>query len=45
VKGLSNKLVARELNIGERTVKAHLTSIFEKLGVKDRLKLVLLATK
>ena len=40
--GESNKLVARHLDISERTVKAHLTSIFEKLGVTDRLKLVLL---
>lgn len=42
--GASNKLVAKQLNISERTVKAHLSAIFEKLGVKDRLKLVLLVT-
>lgn len=44
VKGLPNKLIARELNITERTVKAHLTAVFEKLQVADRLKLVLLVT-
>lgn len=38
-KGCSNKAVARELDITERTVKAHLSSIFEKLDVKDRLQL------
>jgi DNA-binding NarL/FixJ family response regulator len=42
--GASNKLVAKQLAISERTVKAHLSAIFEKLGVKDRLKLVLLVT-
>lgn len=40
--GLSNKLIASMLNISERTVKAHLTSIFQKLGVQDRLQLALL---
>lgn len=39
-KGCSNKAVAKELDIAERTVKAHLSSIFEKLDVKDRLQLV-----
>ena len=43
-RGASNKVVARELDITERTVKAHVTAIFEKLGVKDRLKLVLMVT-
>lgn len=42
--GASNKLVAKQLAISERTVKAHLSAIFEKLGVKDRLKLVLRVT-
>lgn len=37
----SNKEIARQLAISERTVKAHLTSIFEKLGLRDRLQLSL----
>jgi DNA-binding NarL/FixJ family response regulator len=40
--GDNNKQIARKLNITERTVKAHLTSIYAKTGVKDRLHLVLL---
>lgn len=40
--GASNKEVARRLDITARTVKAHMTAIFEKLGVRDRLQLVLL---
>lgn len=42
VKGSSNKAIARELGITERTVKAHMASIFERLGVKDRLQLALM---
>ena len=41
-KGLSNKEIARILNITERTVKAHLASTFERLGAKDRLQLALM---
>jgi DNA-binding NarL/FixJ family response regulator len=41
-KGLSNKEIARILSITERTVKAHLASIFERLGAKDRLQLALM---
>lgn len=40
--GGSNKQIARQLAITERTVKAHLTEIFRKLGIADRLKLGLL---
>lgn len=40
-KGATNKEVARRLDITERTVKAHLGAVFEKLGVRDRLQLVL----
>jgi DNA-binding NarL/FixJ family response regulator len=39
--GHSNKEVASQLFISERTVKAHLSAVFEKLGVRDRLQLVL----
>lgn len=40
--GKSNKEVARDLDITERTVKAHLGAAFEKLQVRDRLQLVLM---
>jgi len=40
-KGLSNKEIANHSNITERTVKAHLSSIYEKLNIKDRVALVI----
>jgi DNA-binding NarL/FixJ family response regulator len=39
--GASNKEVARQLGITERTIKAHTGAIFEKLGVRDRMQLAL----
>ena len=39
--GKSNKEIARELDITERTVKSHLTAIFAKLEVADRVQLLL----
>jgi len=39
--GESNGRIAAAMGISERTVKAHLTVIFEKLGVQDRLQLAL----
>lgn len=39
--GASNKEVARQLNITERTVKAHVSGLFTKLAVSDRLQLAL----
>ncbi|BFM48826.1 response regulator transcription factor [Marinomonas sp. THO17] len=41
--GLSNKQVAHEMAITERTVKAHLTSIYKKTDTGDRLTLALKA--
>ena len=41
--GLANKQIARRLGIAERTVKAHLTSIFQQLGVTDRTQAALWA--
>jgi DNA-binding NarL/FixJ family response regulator len=38
--GKANKLVAHELTLSEETVKAHLRSIFSKLGVSDRTQAV-----
>ncbi len=40
--GESNKQIARTLDITERTVKAHLTEVFRKLEIADRLKLALI---
>tara|TARA_R110001583_G_scaffold132142_1_gene284018 strand:- start:770 stop:1390 length:621 start_codon:yes stop_codon:yes gene_type:complete len=40
-RGLTNKEVAAALAITERTVKAHLSAIFEKLAVRDRMQLAL----
>jgi DNA-binding CsgD family transcriptional regulator len=37
--GLGNKELAARLDIGEATVKAHLTHIFQKLGVRGRAEL------
>ena len=45
VDGLANKLIARRLGISERTVKAHLTHIFEQLGVSDRTQAALWAER
>ncbi|HKO27013.1 MAG TPA: response regulator transcription factor [Solirubrobacteraceae bacterium] len=44
-KGLPNKLIARELEISEKTVKAHLTSVFSQIGVTDRTQAALWAQR
>jgi len=41
--GASNKEIAKRLDVTERTVKAHLTAIFRKLGLSGRLQLALFA--
>jgi len=43
--GLPNKLIARRLAISEKTVKAHLTSIFQRIGVSDRTQAALWAQR
>lgn len=40
--GLSNRDIAESINISERTVKAHLSSVYDKLNLNDRLSLALL---
>lgn len=40
-KGASNKEIARQYDITERTVKAHVGALLDKLGVRDRLQLSL----
>jgi DNA-binding NarL/FixJ family response regulator len=43
--GLANKQIARRLGISERTVKAHLTSTFQRIGVADRTQAALWAER
>jgi DNA-binding NarL/FixJ family response regulator len=43
--GLPNKLIARRLEISEKTVKAHLTSVFHAIGVSDRTQAALWAQR
>jgi len=44
-RGLKNRDIAERLEVAEKTVKGHLTNIFHKLGVADRLELALWAIK
>jgi two-component system, NarL family, nitrate/nitrite response regulator NarL len=41
--GAPNKQIARELQITERTVKAHISAILRKTGAGDRVSLILMA--
>jgi len=45
VEGLPNKLIARRLQISEKTVKSHLTRIFRELNVTDRTQAALWAER
>ncbi|MFZ2322006.1 MAG: response regulator transcription factor, partial [Pseudomonas sp.] len=40
--GLLNKQIAYQLNVSEATIKAHVTAIFRKLGVRTRTQAALL---
>jgi len=44
-RGQSNKLIARELDLSEKTVKTHVGHILAKLGVTDRTQAALLALR
>jgi two-component system, NarL family, response regulator LiaR len=41
--GLKNKEIAKRLSVGEKTVKAHLTNVFTKLGLQNRYQLIVYA--
>ena len=41
--GLSNKEVARQLDLQEKTIKHYMTSILQKLHVRNRVEAALLA--
>lgn len=43
--GLPNKLIAQRLEISEKTVKTHLTSVFRQIGVTDRTQAALWAQR
>jgi len=45
VQGLANKLIARRLEISEKTVKSHLTRVFRELDVTDRTQAALWAER
>jgi len=44
-RGFSNKEIAQTLQVAERTVKAHVTAVFEALNVKNRTQAVLAAQR
>ena len=41
MEGMQNKVIAYELDVSEATIKAHMTAIFRKLGVRNRTQAVL----
>ena len=45
VHGLANKQIARRLGISEKTVKGHLTNLFQRIGVADRTQAALWAER
>jgi DNA-binding NarL/FixJ family response regulator len=45
IDGLANKQIARRLGISEKTVKGHLTNVFQRIGVTDRTQAALWAER
>ena len=45
VAGYANKQIARRLGISEKTVKGHLTNLFQRIGVTDRTQAALWAER
>jgi DNA-binding NarL/FixJ family response regulator len=45
IEGLANKQIARRLGISEKTVKGHLTNLFQRIGVTDRTQAALWAER
>jgi two-component system nitrate/nitrite response regulator NarL len=45
VAGYANKDIARECAVSEETIKHHLTRMFDKVGVSNRLELAMAATE
>ena len=45
VEGLANKQIARRMGISEKTVKGHLTNLFQRIGVTDRTQAALWAER
>jgi DNA-binding NarL/FixJ family response regulator len=43
--GMTNKQIAARMGIAEKTVKAHLTNIFQRIGVRDRTQAALWAER
>ncbi len=44
-RGRSNREIARELGLAEKTVKTHMSAILAKLGVQDRTQAALFAVR
>jgi NarL family two-component system response regulator LiaR len=44
-RGLSNKMIARELVVSEKTVKTHVSNILAKLHLSDRTQAALYAVR
>ncbi len=45
IAGYANKQIARKLGISEKTVKGHLTNLFQRIGVADRTQAALWAER